>query len=303
MDTQRQPARQLIGDPGFPAARRLEGKVAIVSGAGTRPFSGEPRIVGNGKATAVVFAREGARVALVDQRTEWAEQTQEIIAEEGGQAILIEADVTDAEACRTAVAKTLAEFGRLDVLVNVVGITGPAGTAIELDLEGWDQAMRVNVTSMMLMARYALPPMIESGSGSIINISSVSGLIGGHPSLLYPTSKAAIIGLTRDMAAHHGRQGIRVNAIAPGTVFTPMVASRGVTPELRQARMKGTLLEVEGYAWDVANAAAFLASDASRWITNIVLPVDAGASATRLQPLSPRSDGLLPPVRGEPVEP
>jgi NAD(P)-dependent dehydrogenase (short-subunit alcohol dehydrogenase family) len=93
------------------------------------------------------------------------------------------------------------------------------------------------------------------------------------------------------MAAHHGRQGVRVNAIAPGTVYTPMVASRGVTPELRVARRKGTLLETEGYAWDVANAAAFLASDAARWITNVVLPVDAGASATRLAPLAPRSDG------------
>lgn len=283
--------RSMAGDPGFPGARRLEGKVAIVSGAGSRPFEGDPSIVGNGKATAITFAREGARVALVDERPEWAAETHQIIAEEGGESILIQADVTDPAACERAVARTIEAYGGLHILVNVVGISGPAGTAPEVDPEFWDRAMKINVTSMMLMAKYAIPHMVAGGSGSIINISSVSGLIGGHPSLLYPTSKAAIIGLTRAMAAHHGREGVRVNAIAPGTVYTPMVASRGVDPELRDARRKGTLLETEGYSWDVAAAAAFLASDAARWITNVVLPVDAGASATRLRPLAPRSDG------------
>jgi NAD(P)-dependent dehydrogenase (short-subunit alcohol dehydrogenase family) len=141
------------------------------------------------------------------------------------------------------------------------------------------------------MAKYALPPMAAAGGGAIVNISSVSGLLGGHPSLLYPTSKSAVIGLTRALAAHHAPQGVRVNCIAPGTVFTPMVASRGMTPELRRARREGTLLKTEGTAWDVAAAAAFLASDAARWITGVVLPVDAGATAARLETLSPRSDG------------
>jgi len=136
--------------------------------------------------------------------------------------------------------------------------------------------------------------MIAAGGGAIVNISSVSGLLGGHPSLLYPTSKTAVIGLTRAMAAHHALQGVRVNCIAPGTIYTPMVASRGMTPELRDARRTGTLLQVEGTAWDVAQAAVFLASDAARWITGIVLPVDAGATAARLQTLSPRSDGGSP---------
>ena len=173
-------------------------------------------------------------------------------------------------------------------------MTGPPGTAIEVDPDAFDRAMRVNVTSMVMMAKYALPPMIEAGGGAIVNISSVSGLLGGHPSLLYPTSKTAVIGLTRSMAAHHALQGIRVNCICPGTVYTPMVASRGMTPELREARRMGTLLQVEGTPWDVAQAAAFLVSDAARWITGIALPVDAGATAARLQALSPRSDGGAP---------
>ena len=176
-------------------------------------------------------------------------------------------------------------------------MTGPPGNAIEVDPEAFDRAMRINVTSMVLMAKYALPPMIEAGGGSIINLSSAAGILGGHPSLLYPTSKAAVIGLTRSMAAHHGRDGVRVNCIAPGMVYTPMVAVRGMTPELREARRQSSLLGTEGTAWDVAAAAAFLASDAARWITGIVLPVDAGATAARLQALSPRSDGGPPTSR------
>jgi NAD(P)-dependent dehydrogenase (short-subunit alcohol dehydrogenase family) len=129
-----------------------------------------------------------------------------------------------------------------------------------------------------------------SGGGSIINLSSAAGLLGGHPSLLYPTSKAAVIGLTRAMAAHHGRQGIRVNAIAPGRVFTPMVASRGMTTDLRERRRENSLLGVEGTAWDIAYGALFLASDESRWITGIVLPIDAGRTAGESEGLSPRSD-------------
>ncbi len=285
----------LAGDPGFLGARRLAGKVAIVSGAGSRPAGADGPIVGNGRATAIVFAREGARVALIDERRDWAEETGRTIAREGGEAILVEADVTDGEACRGAVERVLVAFGGLDLLVNNVGVSGPAGDAVEVDPEAWDRAMRVNVASMMLMAKHALPPMIAAGGGAIVNISSVSGLLGGHPSLLYPTTKAAVIGLTRAMAAHHALQGVRVNCIAPGTVYTPMVAGRGMTPELREARRLGTLLQVEGTAWDVAAAAAFLASDAARWITGVVLPVDAGATAARLQALSPRSDGAPPP--------
>ena len=287
-------AEPLAGDPGMPQAQRLAGRVAIVTGAGSRPAGPDGPIIGNGRATAIMLAREGARVVLVDERRDWAEGTLDLIERDGGTAILVETDVTSSESCKHAVDRALEAFGGVNILVNNVGVTGPPGNAVEVDPEAWDRAMRINVTSMVMMAKHASPPMVAAGGGAIVNISSVSGLLGGHPSLLYPTSKTAVIGLTRSMAAHHALQGIRVNCICPGTVYTPMVASRGMTPELREARKMGTLLQVEGTPWDVAMAAAFLVSDAARWITGIALPVDAGATAARLQSLSPRSDGGEP---------
>jgi NAD(P)-dependent dehydrogenase (short-subunit alcohol dehydrogenase family) len=284
-------AGPLPGDPGIPGAQRLAGKVAIVTGAGSRTAGPDGPVIGNGRATAIVLAREGAKVVLLDERREWVERTLDLIERDGGDAILVETDVANAESCKNAVDRALETYGAVNILINNVGVTGPPGTALEVDPDAFDRAMRVNVTSMVMMAKHAIPPMIEAGGGAIVNISSVSGLLGGHPSLLYPTSKTAVIGLTRSMAAHHALQGIRVNCICPGTVYTPMVASRGMTPELREARRMGTLLQVEGTPWDVAQAAAFLVSDAARWITGIALPVDAGATAARLQALSPRSDG------------
>jgi NAD(P)-dependent dehydrogenase (short-subunit alcohol dehydrogenase family) len=287
-------AGPLPGDPGIPGAQRLAGKVAIVTGAGSRTAGPDGPVIGNGRATAIMLAREGAKVVLLDERREWVERTLDLIERDGGDAILVETDVANAESCKNAVDRALETYGAVNILINNVGVTGPPGTALEVDPDAFDRAMRVNVTSMVMMAKHAIPPMIEAGGGAIVNLSSVSGLLGGHPSLLYPTSKTAVIGLTRSMAAHHALQGIRVNCICPGTVYTPMVASRGMTPELREARRMGTLLQVEGTPWDVAQAAAFLVSDAARWITGIALPVDAGATAARLQALSPRSDGGEP---------
>lgn len=255
---------------------RLKGKAAIVTGAGSR---GEG--IGNGRATAIILARHGARVTLVDSVAQWAEETKRLIDAEGGTAQIVEGDVSAAASCQAIVARSIEAWGRLDILVNNVGITGPRGNAVEVDIEAWDTAMRINVASMMLMAKYAIPEMIRSGGGSIINLSSVAGLLGGHPSLLYPTSKGAIVSLTRAMAAHHGRDGIRVNCIAPGTVYTPMVASRGMTPEMRRARSESTLLGTEGTGWDIGYGALFLASDKSRWITGVTLPIDGGATAGR----------------------
>ena len=267
----------------------MAGKVAIVTGAGSRAEG-----IGNGRATAVLLARHGARVTLVDAVRSAAEDTAGMIAEEGGECLVFEADIAEGEACRSAVALTVAEWGRLDILVNNVGVTGPAGTAVEVDMEAWDKAMRVNVSSMVLTAKHAIPEMKKAGGGAIVNISSVAGFLGGHPSLLYQTSKAAIINLTRAMAAHHGREGIRVNCIAPGTVYTPMVASRGMTSEMRQSRQEITLLGTEGTGWDVGYAVMFLASDEARWITGVMLPVDGGASAGSATTVTPRSDSRAP---------
>jgi NAD(P)-dependent dehydrogenase (short-subunit alcohol dehydrogenase family) len=266
---------------------RLKGKVAIVTGAGSRSEG-----IGNGRATAIVLARHGAKVTLVDTVAEWAEETRRLIEAEGGVSQIVEGDVSDSASCETIVARTMQAWGRLDILVNNVGITGPGGNAVEVELDAWDSAMRVNVASMMLMAKHAVPAMIKGGGGSIINLTSVAGLLGGHPSLLYPTSKGAIISLTRAMAAHHGPDGIRVNCIAPGTVYTPMVASRGMTPEMRKARSDRTLLGTEGTGWDIGYGALFLASDESRWITGITLPIDGGATAgSRGSPVPPSEPG------------
>lgn len=253
---------------------RLAGKAAIVTGAGSRGDG-----IGNGRATAILFARQGARVTLVDQETDWVEATARMIRDEGGQCQIAVADITRAEDCKEAVGYALDAWGRLDILVNNVGISGPKGTAEDVDEDAWDAAMRVNVTAMMLMAKHAVPAMREVGAGSIVNIASYAGLFGGHPSLLYPTSKGAVVNMTRAMASHHAPDHIRVNCVAPGMVYTPMVRAEGMTEDLREARRNRSLLKTEGEGWDVGNAVLFLASDEARWITGVILPVDAGASA------------------------
>ncbi len=254
--------------------RGLDGKVALVSGAGSRGDG-----IGNGRAAAILLAREGVRVGLLDAVPEWAAETLRMIEAEGGTAMTITGDVTESGDCAAAVRSVVEAWGRLDVLVNNVGVGGPPGTAVDVDPAEWDKAMRVNVASMMLMAKHAIPEILKQGGGSIVNLASVAGLQGGHPSLLYPTTKAAVIGLTRAMAAHHGPAGIRVNAIAPGMVYTPMVFTRGMDPEMREARRRRSLLQTEGTGWDVGAAVVYLASDDARWVTGIVLPVDAGATA------------------------
>lgn len=249
-----------------------------MTGAGSRG-----RGIGNGRAISVTLAREGASVTLVDNRPDWVAATRELLAAEGLDGLVVACDVTDDDACRRAVTETVEAYGRLDVLINNVGVSRPQGTAVEVDPGEWDRGMAVNVKSMMLMAKHSVPAMIASdgGGGAIVNISSVAGMVGGFPDLMYPTSKAAVIGMTRAMAAHHGAQGIRVNAIAPGLVYTPFVAAGGMSDAVRDQRRMQTVLQTEGTAWDVAHAAAFLASDDARWITGVILPVDAGDTAIR----------------------
>jgi NAD(P)-dependent dehydrogenase (short-subunit alcohol dehydrogenase family) len=272
--------------------RRLEGKVAIVTGAGSRGDG-----IGNGRATAILLARHGARVGLVDTVKEWADVTARMIEGEGerqpaaGVCAVIEADVTSSASCAAAVGAVVERWGRLDILVNNVGISGPPGTAVDVDPEAWEHAMRVNVTSMMLMAKHAIPEMRRVGGGAIVNIASVAGLRGGHPSLLYPTSKGAVVNMTRAMATHHGREGIRVNCVAPGMVYTPMVYSRGMTPEMREARRQRSLLKTEGTGWDIGHAVLYLVSDEARWVTGHIMPVDAGATAGTTESSTPPSDG------------
>ena len=253
-------------------APRLEGKVAIVTGAGSRGPG-----VGNGKAAAVLFAREGASVLLVDALVERAEETLAMIESEGGVASVFQADVTNEDDCRDMVNAAVERYGRLDVLDNNVGIS-LRKTVPEIDMADWDKVQSTNVRSMVLTSRHAIPRMIETGGGSIINISSGAG-IEAIGDAAYTTSKAAVIGLTIAMAGDHGREGIRVNCVAPGVVFTPMVAHR-LDDDMRQHRRNSTMLGTEGTAWDVGYAALFLASDEARWVTGHVLSVDAGMSVT-----------------------
>ena len=247
---------------------RLEGKVAIVTGAGS---SGQG--IGNGKATSVLFAREGASVLLVDQVKDRAEETLAMIREEEGVASVFQADVTSAEECRHMVQAALDRYGRLDILDNNVGVS-QRGTVVEVSEEDWDRVMTINLKSMVLASKAAIPRMIETGGGSIINISSIAGL-RAHSSTPYSTSKAGVIGLTFSMAADHAEDNVRVNCIAPGLLYTPMTAPR-MTPELREQRKNAAPLATEGTGWDIGHAAVFLASDEARWITGIVLPVEAG---------------------------
>jgi len=256
------------------AARpRLEGKVAIVTGAGSRAPG-----IGNGRATAVLFAREGARVLLVDQNRAAAEETLAMIRAEGGEAAVCVADVTRAEDCRAMVEEAVRRWGKLDILDNNVGI-GMGGSVVEVSEEDWDRVMAVNVKSMMLASKYAVPAMAAGGGGAIINVSSISAL---RPRGLtpYSASKGAVIALTRAMAIDHAPQGIRVNCIAPGPVYTPMVYAGGMSEELRERRRRASPLGIEGTGWDVGYAALFLASDEARYITGQVLVVDGGVTLT-----------------------
>lgn len=270
---------------------RFDGRVAIVTGAGSRESGTNSTTVGNGRAIATLLARRGARVLLLDVAQDWLRGTEAMIKGEGGTCASAVCDVAKAADCAAAVAEAVREWGRVDILVNNVGISGPPGDATVVDEAAWDQAMQVNVKSVMLMAKYAVPEMRKQGAGAIVNLASIAGLQGGHPGLLYATTKGAIVQMTRAMAAHHGPDLIRVNAVAPGYVYTPMVASRGMSEELRQQRANAGLLKVEGTAWDVAEAACFLASPAARWITGVTLPVDAGRSAGNVG-ATPKPSGL-----------
>ena len=254
----------------------LKDKVAIVTGAGSRPGEG----VGNGRAAAILLARAGAHVVLADTEKGWAEDTRRMIeAERGAESLVVVGDVTRPEDCARIVQAGVERWGRLDALVNNVGIGGAKGTAEETDLEEWNRGLLVNVTSMMLMAKYAVPAMRKAGGGAIVNIASVAGLRGGHPHLLYPTSKGAVVNMTRAMAVHHAADRIRVNCVCPGMVYTPMVQQGGMSAERREARKNRSILRVEGSGWDVGAAVAFLCSGHSRWMTGAIVPVDAGATA------------------------
>ncbi|HAE48377.1 MAG: 3-oxoacyl-ACP reductase [Tistrella sp.] len=258
--------------------KRLENKTALVFGAGS---SGPGW--GNGKATAVLFAREGARVVCVDRVAEAAEETAGIIRDEGFEAIAVTADVTSSAEIAAAVAKTVETFGRLDVLHNNVGITEMGGP-VELDEARWRRAIDVNATSVFLACKHAIPEMLKAGGGAIVNVSSLAAIRWtNYPYLAYYAAKAAVNQMTVAIALEYAKQGIRCNAIMPGMMDTPLIRTQIVgqyadAEDMIAKRHAACPTGRMGDGWDIAKAAVFLASDDAGYITGHCLPVDGGLS-------------------------
>lgn len=216
--------------PSEPPSRSFKGRVAIVTGAGC---AGDG--IGNGRAISIMLADEGCNVVCIDRQLEWAVKTSEIANSKPGRGKVIatQGDVTSGDDCAAVVQLALKTFDRLDILVNNVGVAGAPGTAVDVDMTEWAKSLDINVSSMVQMAKYAVPAMIqgkakeENNKGVIINMGSVAGLKGGTPHLLYPTSKGAVVNMSRAMAAHHAEDGIRVNCVCPG-VCPPIIQTRGL---------------------------------------------------------------------------
>jgi NAD(P)-dependent dehydrogenase (short-subunit alcohol dehydrogenase family) len=255
---------------------RLKGKVAILFGAGSVGPGW-----GNGKATAVLFARNGAHVVCVDVNLGAAEETVGIIRGEGGAATALACDVTNSQAVKELVDKVVGQHGRVDVLHNNVGYATMGGP-IELDEATWHRTIDLNVTSCFITCKHVLPHMLERRSGAIVNVSSVAAIrYTGYPYVAYYTAKAAVNNFTMGLALQYAKEGIRVNAVMPGLMNTPLIfqqISRQYkdADEMVKARDAACPMGRMGTGWDIAKAALFLASDDAEYITGVSLPVDGG---------------------------
>jgi NAD(P)-dependent dehydrogenase (short-subunit alcohol dehydrogenase family) len=246
----------------------LENKTAIVTGAAS----------GIGAASARRFAAEGAAVVVADTRMAKAGDVAQGIVDDGGHALAVEVDVADPESVAAMVETTVRELGGLDVLFNNAGTLRP-GTAVDLSVDDWDLVMAVNVRSVFLGAKYAVPVMIERGGGSIINTASISGLHGDGGAVVYAASKAAVINLTRALSTDHAPSGVRVNAICPGTIATPPVLRMMEDPAALETNLKAHALRRLGKPEEIANAAVWLASDQASFVSGEALVVDGGLRA------------------------
>lgn len=258
---------------------RLEGKTGIVVGAGQTP--GET--IGNGRASSIVFAREGARLVLVDRDLGAAKETASMITD--ADVVCVQADWTSADDCRTYVAACIDAFGRIDFLHNNVGIGAGDATLLRLEEDVFDRILRVNLKGCMLSCKAVLPQMREQQSGSIVNISSIAAVASTNLTA-YKISKLGMNALSQNLANSNARYGVRVNTIMPGLMDTPMAIEGMVTEgglardDIRQQRDRAVPLRAKmGTGWDIANAALFLHSDEANFITGVVLPVDGGQSA------------------------
>jgi NAD(P)-dependent dehydrogenase (short-subunit alcohol dehydrogenase family) len=266
----------------------LKGKVAIVTGAGSVPGAQDRPPIGNGRAAAVIYAREGAKVLAVDIDLGSADETKDMIQKEGGVCSSFRCDVSLAQDCHSMAEECLKIYGRIDILHNNVGIIQrkPAGI-LEADEEDWDRVMNVNVKSIFNTCRAVVPTMIKQREGSIVNISSVAGVKHSAPSFfIYSVSKAAVNKLTQCLAFELADKGIRVNCILPGMMDTPTIYKEltklydGDIERMRKDRNGRIPMKSMGEAWDIAYASLFLVSSQARYITGQVLGVDGGAALT-----------------------
>jgi NAD(P)-dependent dehydrogenase (short-subunit alcohol dehydrogenase family) len=263
-----------------PGIGRLTGRTVIVSGGG----SSGPGL-GNGRASAIVLAREGAAVVVADINLAAAQETVAAIETAGGVAVAVAADATVDVQCRDVVTAAVDRFGRVDVLVNSIGVIGPPSSVVDVDPDLWDDMLRVNIKPIMLMSRHAIPAM--RGGGSIVNLSSIAA-IRVTERAAYAAAKGGVIALTTTMAGQHGAAGIRVNSVCPGAAWTP-IATAGIDEpaeleRLRDSRRRANLLHAEGAGWDIAYAVLFFATDESRWITGQTLVVDGGMTSSCRSP-------------------
>lgn len=251
--------------------------MVVVTGAGSTPGPG----MATGRATAIVAAREGASVVVADIAEDRAAETTSMIEDEDGTAIAYVGDMTLADDCAAMVRTAVETYGGLDVLVNNIA-TANRGTVVDTDEAAWDRTMDASLRTVFLASKAAVPEIAARGGGAIVNIGSIVGF-RGTGNIAYSAAKGGMHAMTVDMAYSHGRQGIRVNAVAPGHITTPLMFSNlGETPETRyrqQMAAASSLLGTEGTGWDVGWAAVFLASDEARWITGVTLPVDGGVMA------------------------
>lgn len=251
---------------------RLSHKTALITGGAS----------GIGRAMAQLFAREGAAVTIADLDESGGQEVVQQIRNQGGRALFVPCDVTLEADCQRAVQLTVQQFGGLDILLNNAGIIRRT-TVLDISAEDWDRVMAVNVKSIFLMSRHAIPIMAEAGGGVIVNTASGWGLTGGRNAISYCASKGAVVNMTRAMALDHGGQKIRVNCICPGDTDTPMLRSEaqqlGETPEQFLAGAADRPLQRIGQPEDIAQAALYLASDEAAFVTGAALVVDGGGLA------------------------
>ncbi len=249
-------------------AGRLEGKVGVVTGAGS----------GIGRDCAIRMAREGAKVMCSDIAVAGAEETVKMIAGAGGMAQAVQTDVADPEQVRRMIEATVAAFGALHLAVNNAGIGGEAATTGEYTIEGWRKVLSINLDGVFYSMRYELPEMVKAGSGSIVNISSILGLVGWPTACAYTSAKHGVMGLTKAAAIEYAQQGVRVNAVNPGFISTPLLTSAGIVPgnEIHAMIAGKHAMNRLGTSEEIASAVTWLLSDEASFVTGIPFSVDGG---------------------------